>query len=73
MGALGEEEKTGVKVIEDEDKGEKETPWILDLAEGEGVKVRPFEVEVVAVATEFEEDTEGLEMRVKEPAAVLVT
>ena len=73
MGALGEEEKIGVRVIENEDKGEKETPGILDLAEEDGVKVRPFEAEIDAVVTEFEEDTEGLKTRVKEPATVLVT
>lgn len=43
------------------------------MAEKEDVIVRPFEVESVAEATEFEEDAEGLEMRVKEPTAVLVT
>ena len=73
LGGLGEDEKTGVKVAEDEDRGNRVTPGILIFAEKDIVEVRSAEGELEAVKKEFVEDTVGDDERVTEPTAVLVT
>ncbi len=73
LGGLGEDEKTGVKVAFDEDRGNEVAPGILILAEKDFVEVRSAEGELEAVKREFVEDTVGDDERVTEPTAVLVT